>query len=272
MSLYKKVQIAAAFVRSQSTITPKVGIILGSGMGEVIEQMENKKIIPYETIPYFPVSTVEGHAGNLILARWNNVEVIAMQGRFHYYEGYEMEQITFPIRVMAALGAQILIIISAAGGIHPDLQVGTLLFVKDHVSFWLPSPLRGITEKDWGVSRFLDCTQLYDKALLTLAEATAKEQNIPYFVGIHTMVVGPQFETPAEIRLLRSWGIDSVGMSTIPETLVANHSGMKVLGVCLITDLLREEPEPISHEAVLKAAEQARPKLIRFLKHLLPKL
>ncbi|MFT4033901.1 MAG: purine-nucleoside phosphorylase [Siphonobacter sp.] len=249
---------------------PEVGIILGTGLGKLADEIDIVRQMPYEQIPHFPVSTVESHSGKLLLGTLGGKKVICLQGRFHYYEGYSMHQITFPVRVMNALGITHLLVSNAGGGLHPDYQTSDLMLIEDHIALFLPeSPLRGLNEPEWG-ERFPDMSQPYDAALLNKAKAIAQELAIPFHVGTYTSVQGPQLETKAEYRMLRQLGTDTVGMSTVPEVIVAHQLGMKVFACSVITDLCFPDTLKEAHiEDILAAAAKAEPGLAALFKGLI---
>ncbi len=275
VDLRRRIEEAAAFLNPRLPAPPEVALILGSGLSELVAEAEEGVAIPYEAIPHFPRVTVEGHAGELLAGRLEGRWVVALRGRFHYYEGYSMEQITFPVRVMRALGASILIVTNAAGGITPELEVGDLMRIVDHIN--LPglagiSPLRGPNDPELG-PRFPALTHAYDRRLGALAEAVARELGFELKRGVYVMNAGPAFETPAEVRLLQTLGGDAVGMSTVPEVLVAVHSGMRVLGISLISNINLGDPDTVpNHEEVLAAAAAARPRFAALLRGILRRL
>lgn len=263
---------AAEYIRQRTRHNPTVGLVLGSGLGALAERIESPDVIPYSDIPRFPRSTVAGHSGRLLVGRANGAQVLVMQGRVHFYEGYSPSEITLPIRVMQLLGVKALIVTNAAGGIRPGLKAGDLMAIVDHlnlVGMAGNNPLRGSNDEALG-PRFPDMSRAYDPGLLALLRDEAQAQGIALQEGVYAMVAGPNYETPAEVRFLRGIGADAVGMSTVPEVLVARHGGMRVLGASLITnvaiDALREasQQEP-SHEEVLEAAQSAAPKLASLL-------
>jgi purine-nucleoside phosphorylase len=231
----EKVTETASFLRTSGFVQPTVGIVMGTGLGAMAEKIENTISLPYSTIPNFPEATVEFHKGNLIFGSIGSVKVIAMQGRFHYYEGYSMQQITFPIRVMKELGVQYLFLSNAAGGMNLLYKKGDLILLEDHINMLPDNPLRGLNEPAFG-QRFVDMSQPYDKTLMDLIETNAASQNTAIRKGIYVAVMGPNLETKAEYRWLRSTGADMVGMSTVPEVIVANQVGIKCAAVSVITD------------------------------------
>lgn len=260
----------AAFIQTRIAVRPAIGLILGSGLNELADTVENAVILPYGDIPHFPESTVAGHAGRLVFGQLAGVDVCVMQGRFHFYEGYTMQQTAFPVRVMARLGIRRLIVTNAAGGIKPAFEVGDLMLIEDHINF--PgmagnNPLRGPNLEAFG-PRFPAANRTYTRSLIEIADAAAAEQGLALHRGVYVMIGGPNFETPAEIRLLRLLGADAVGMSTVPETLVAHHAGMEVLAISTITnvaiDNLASVAEP-THEEVAQAGAIIVPRLSRLL-------
>jgi purine-nucleoside phosphorylase len=247
---------------------PKTAIILGTGLGALVEHIEDKQYIPYAEIPNFPLSTVEGHSGNLIFGTLGGKRVMAMQGRFHYYEGYDMKQVTFPVRVMKALGVETLFVSNAAGGMNKDFKVGDVMIITDHINLFPENPLRGKNYAELG-PRFPAMTEPYDKKLIALADQIAKDSDIRVVHGVYVGTPGPTFETPAEYEYFRIIGGDAVGMSTVPEVIVARHADMKVFGISVITDLGGKDiTEVPTHEEVQKAAEYAQPKVVAIMKEL----
>lgn len=271
-TLYEKINAAADFIRSQSKIQPIIGIVLGSGLGGLTEEIKVDQRIRYADIPHFPTSTVKGHGGFLTLGTMEGKPVVAMSGRFHYYEGYSMKEVTFPIRVMKALGVRTLFLSNAAGGMNSNFKVGDIVLIKDHINLTPENPLRGENDERLG-TRFPDMSEPYNLQLLTLAEKVAKENNIPVQRGVYAGVPGPNFETRSEYKYLHAIGADAVGMSTVPETIVAVHAQIKVMAASIITDVgIREEDNTISHEEVLEAAEAAAPKLALLFKETIAQL
>lgn len=248
---------------------PTKAIILGSGLGKLAEEIDTPLAIPYGEIPHFPVSTVEGHSGKLLLGRLAGQPVVAMQGRFHYYEGYTMQQVTYPVRVFHELGIRTLVVSNAAGGVNPGYKAGDLMLIADHINFFPEHPLRG--KNPYG-ERFPDMSQAYDPQLRALARAIAQEKGFPLQEGVYLGTQGPSYETPAESRMFRRWGADAVGMSTVPEVIVARHCGMRVLGFSVITNLCVEgKPEAASHEEVQQVANRAEPAMGELVRELLPR-
>lgn len=259
--LFDKIQTAAAFIAGRSALRPVAGIILGSGLGELADAIRIEADIPYGEIPYFPVSTVQGHSGKLILGMLGAVPVIAMAGRFHYYEGYSMQELTFPVRVIRSLGASALFVSNAAGGMHPGFAVGDLMVITDHINLMPEHPLRGTHDDRLG-PRFPDMSAPYDRELIDRARDLAAARGWRLQEGVYAGVQGPSFETRAEYAYLHRIGADAVGMSTVPEVIVAVHAGMRVFAASVITDLgIRAEDNVITHEEVLEAAAAAAPRL-----------
>jgi len=265
MELTEKIREAVGFIRGITDFTPEVALILGSGLGTLADEIEDPKVIEYATIPHFPVSTVAGHAGRLVLGMLEGKKVAAMQGRFHYYEGYSMQQVTFPVYVLSALGSKALVATNACGGLNPGFRAGDLMLITDHVNI-LPNPLIGPNFEELG-PRFPDMSHAYDPEFRSLALAVGKAQGINLQQGVYMAISGPTYSTPAELRMLITMGSDTVGMSTIPEVIVANYLGLRVLGISCVTDMaLPDELEPLTHEQVVKIADQTRPKFINLVR------
>ncbi|MRG86474.1 purine-nucleoside phosphorylase [Salinibacillus xinjiangensis] len=264
-----KMKDAASFISSKlNQQKPSLGLILGSGLGVLAEEIENPIAIPYEEIPHFPKSTVAGHKGQLVVGSLEGQQVIAMQGRFHYYEGYTMEQVTFPVRVMKALGVSQLIVTNAAGGINESFQPGDLMLIQDHINMMGDNPLIGPNEEEMG-PRFPDMSEAYNKKLIKHAEACADKLQLSVQKGVYVGNPGPTYETGAEIRMLRTLGGDAVGMSTVPEVIVANHAGLKVLGISCISNMAAGIlDQPLSHEEVIETTEQVRQHFLSFVKEI----
>lgn len=263
-----KIQETAEYIRTKVGEMPKTAVILGTGLGALVDHIEDKKFIPYSEIPNFPVSTVEGHSGNLIFGRLGSKNIMAMQGRFHYYEGYDMKTVTFPVRVMKALGIETLFVSNAAGGMNKEFRVGDIMIITDHINLFPENPLRGKNDNNLG-PRFPAMTEAYNHKLIGLADTIAQEKGIRVMHGVYVGVTGPTFETPAEYEFFRIIGGDAVGMSTVPEVIVANHAGMKVFGVSVITDLGgKDVTEVPTHEEVQKAAQAAQPKMMEIMREL----
>lgn len=261
-----KISDSSKFIKELLKEQPQIGIILGSGLGPLANEIEDKVVIPYKQIPHFPVSTVAGHAGELVVGKLEGKTVLAMNGRFHYYEGYSMQEVTFPIRVMKALGINNLIVTNACGGMNPDFYAGALMFIEDHINFMGSNPLIGRNLDELG-PRFPDLARSYSEKLLKLGKQVAKKLELDVKSGVYCAISGPGYCTKAELRMLRQWGADTLGMSTVPEVTVAAHMGMEVLGIACITDMaIPESLEPLEHEMVVRMAEQARPKFINLVK------
>ncbi len=266
--MLERIQETAAFLKSKMHTQPKTAIILGTGLGSLVNEITDKYEIGYENIPNFPVSTVEGHSGRLIFGKLGNKDIMAMQGRFHFYEGYTMKEVTFPIRVMRELGIQTLFVSNAAGGMHPDFEIGDLMIISDHINFFPEHPLRG-KNIPYG-PRFPDMSEAYNKELIRKADAIATEKGIKVQHGIYIGTQGPTYETPAEYKMFRILGADAVGMSTVPEVIVANHCGIKVFGISVITDLgVEGKIVEVTHEDVQKAADQAQPLMTTIMRELI---
>ncbi|MDN4594125.1 purine-nucleoside phosphorylase [Polycladomyces subterraneus] len=267
--MLKKIKEAAEFIEERLTVRPEIGLILGSGLGVLADEIEDAVKIPYETIPHFPVSTVEGHAGQLVIGKLEGKSVITMQGRFHLYEGYPLTAVTFPIRVMKALGVRRMIVTNAAGGVNESFEPGDLMLIRDHLNLTGRNPLIGPNHPELGV-RFPDMSEAYAASLRELAQTVAKEQGLRLREGVYAGLLGPSYETPAEIRMLRKLGADAVGMSTVPEVIVARHAGIEVLGISCISNMAAGIlPQPLSHEEVMETAERVKEKFIRLVKGIL---
>jgi purine-nucleoside phosphorylase len=265
-------EAAADVVRARFGTRPDAAIILGTGLGALASEIDADAVIEYGDLPGFPLSTVESHAGRLLCGRLGGKVVVAMQGRFHRYEGYSLQQVTFPVRVMRALGAQTLIVSNACGGLHPLWSSGDLMLMADHINFLGDSPLIGPNDDELG-PRFPDLSSAYDAALRAIARAVATERKIVLREGVYVAVAGPNLETRAEYRMLRAIGADVVGMSTVPEVLVAIHAGMRVLGLSIITDMcLPDALEPTTIEQVIAVANRAEPNLAAVVRGVLERL
>ncbi|MBC7850144.1 MAG: purine-nucleoside phosphorylase [Chitinophagaceae bacterium] len=260
-----------AFIRKQYPHEPVAGIVLGSGLGDFASQIEIEKELDYRDIPHFPTSTVEGHKGKLIFGKLSGKRVVAMAGRFHFYEGYSVEAITFPIRLMKFLGIKVLLLSNAAGGVNPAHKVGDLMIINDHISFGTLNPLIGKNIEQLG-PRFPDMSEPYSKSLIAKAKAIANKQQIPVHEGVYFVVTGPTFETKAEYKMIHLLGADAVGMSTVQENIVAVHMGLPVFAISVITDLGIGHQETITHEEVLRAAKNAEPKLSILFKELIAEI
>jgi len=259
--LYDMIQESAGSIRKKTTMVPEIGIILGTGLGSLADGIEVQASIGYDAIPHFPVSTVESHHGRLLLGMLRGKPVVAMQGRFHYYEGYSMQQVTFPVRVMKELGIETLIVSNACGGLNPLFRSGDIMVITDHINLLGYNPLIGPNDDRLG-ARFPDMYNCYDRGLVALAEQVALDLKIPLRKGVYVSVAGPNLETGAEYRFLRFIGADVVGMSTVPEVIAARHQGTKVLGMSIITDMgLPDALEACSLDRIIATATKAEPKL-----------
>ncbi|MBQ8541951.1 MAG: purine-nucleoside phosphorylase [Bacteroidaceae bacterium] len=258
--MLQKIQETAEFLKAKMTTAPETAIILGTGLGSLVNEITDKYEIKYEDIPNFPLSTVEGHSGKLIFGKLGNKEIMAMQGRFHFYEGYSMKEVTFPVRVMRELGIKTLFVSNAAGGMSPDFIIGDLMIITDHINMFPEHPLRG-KNIPYG-DRFPDMSQAYCPELIAMAKEIAKEKGIRVVEGVYLGTQGPTFETPSEYRMFHRMGGDAVGMSTVPEVIVARHCGIRVFGISVITDLgVEGKIVEVSHEEVQKAADEAQPRM-----------
>lgn len=257
---------AKEYIKNNIEKTPDIAVILGTGLGSLVDEIDNKKIIKYSDIPHFPKSTVVGHAGEFVFGNIGDKYLIAMNGRFHYYEGYDLKQVTFPVRVMRALGVETLIITNACGGMNEKFEAGDLMIITDHINMIGTNPLIGKNYEELG-PRFPDMSMAYNKNLINIAKDAARFLNIKVQEGVYVAVSGPMYETPAELKMLRILGADAVGMSTVPEVIVANHAGMKVLGISVITDMaIAENLEPLDHSRVVETANRAKVKFVSLLK------
>ena len=270
--LKKNILEAVAYVRENTSLTPEVAIILGSGLSHLADKIEKEASLPYWKIPHFPVSTVPGHPGRLILGHLSGRPVVVMQGRFHYYEGYSMQEVTFGVRVMKFLGAHTLVVSNAAGGVNPDFRPGDLMLIRDHINLMPENPLRGPNDESLG-PRFPSMHNAYDRALRERVQSLADRLKIPLVEGVYVGLQGPNLETPAEYRMVRILGGDAVGMSTVPEVIVANHMGMRVVGFSVITNVPDfESPRETTHEEVMEVARIAGERLSRLVAELLKEL
>lgn len=263
--LRKKIEETLKFIRKKVTLEPKIGIILGTGLGALAEEIKGKVSLNYAEIPNFPVSTVKGHKGMLSFGKIEGKEVVVMEGRFHYYEGYTPQQITYPVRIMKALGAEILIISNAAGGLNPYFEPGDLMIIEDHINLMGINPLIGPNDESLG-PRFPDMCQPYDKKLIEICDATARDLKIKLHKGVYVALTGPNLETRAEYRFLRMIGADCVGMSTVPEVIVGVHAGLRILAISCITDkCLPDALKPVDFTEILAVANEAEPKLTKLM-------
>ena len=266
--MYERIQETASWLKQRMTTSPTTAIVLGTGLGQLASEITDKYEFPYEEIPNFPVSTVEGHSGKLIFGKLGNKDIMAMQGRFHFYEGYSMKEVTFPVRVMYELGIKTLFVSNASGGMNPSFKIGDLMIITDHINFFPEHPLRG---KNLPTGpRFPDMHEPYDQQLIKLATTIANEKKIRVKYGVYVGVQGPTFETPAEYKMYRILGGDAVGMSTVPEVIVARHCGIRVFGVSVITDLGGfDVPVEVSHEEVQDAANKAQPLMTEIMREMI---
>ncbi|RXJ03838.1 purine-nucleoside phosphorylase [Anaerobacillus alkaliphilus] len=270
--LLEKARETARFIEEQITLMPTIGLILGSGLGELADEIEESVAIAYEDILNFPVSTVEGHAGKLVIGKLNGKNVIAMQGRFHFYEGYSMQEVTFPVRVMKLLGVETIIVTNACGGMNPEFAPGDLMVITDHINMTAANPLIGTNESEFG-PRFPDMSSAYTREFIPTIKEVASNLGISLQEGVYVSVSGPTYMSAAELIMLRKIGGDVVGMSTVPEVIVARHMGMKVLGISCITDMaIGEALEGITHEQVVEVANRTKPKFIQLIKKTLMKM
>jgi len=266
--LLEKIKETAAFITEKLSETPKIGLILGSGLGELADEITSAVNIRYEEIPNFPVSTVEGHAGQLVIGELQGKQVVAMQGRFHYYEGYSMQEVTFPVRVMKQLGIELIVVTNACGGMNKNFAPGDLMIITDHLNMTGDNPLIGRNIDELG-PRFPDMSNAYTPELVSLVEKIGERLDIKLQKGVYAGITGPTYMTAAELIMLRELGGDVVGMSTVPEVIVAKHMDMKVIGISCITDMaIGEELEGITHEQVVEVANRTKPKFIQLVKEI----
>ncbi|MGB7606605.1 MAG: purine-nucleoside phosphorylase [Lutisporaceae bacterium] len=266
MKYIDKINQASEYIKNRISIEPEIGIILGTGLGSLAEHIENSTVIEYSDIPEFPVSTVAGHAGKMIIGTLEGKNVIAMQGRFHYYEGYSMQEVTLPVRVMKMLGIKLLIASNACGGLNPVFNAGDIMTITDHINMMGANPLIGANLDEFG-PRFPDMSEVYNKEYIKLLHEIAEKLNIKLQKGVYCAISGPNYLSKAELRMLISIGADTVGMSTVPECVVARHSGLKVLGVSCITDMaIPDSMTSPTHEEIMKVAEGIKPKFVSLLK------
>jgi purine-nucleoside phosphorylase len=270
--LYQQASAAAAFLSSRTDLRPAVAVVLGSGLGGFASRLEHPVAIPFAEIPHFPQSTVPGHSGRLVIGTLGETPVAVMQGRVHAYEGYSSEQVTFPIRVLGRFGVGGIVLTNAAGGIREDYAQGDLVLISDHINFTARNPVAGPNEDRFG-PRFFDMTEAYSRRLRRLAHAVANEEGQTLQEGVYLSLLGPSFETPAEIRAFRTWGADLVGMSTVQETIVARHMGLEVLGISCVTNMAAGiQGKPLSHEEVMETGKRVEMRLAALLARLLPQM
>ncbi|MGH9967193.1 MAG: purine-nucleoside phosphorylase [Pyrinomonadaceae bacterium] len=271
-NLYARAEHAARTIRARTEEKARVAVVLGSGLGGFADEFANAVRIPYAEIPGFPVSTVEGHAGSLVIGKVEQIPVVAMQGRVHFYEGYSLEEVTFPIRTFKLLGIQTLLLTNAAGGINVELSQGTLMVISDHLNLMGVNPLRGPNDERFG-PRFPDLSEVYSRNLQETAVDEARDLGVEIRRGIYAALSGPSYETPAEIHMLRSFGADAVGMSTVPEAIVARHMGMDVLGISCITNMAAGiSDRPIDHEEVMDTGNKVRATFTMLLRRIIGRL
>jgi purine-nucleoside phosphorylase len=267
--MWEKVQETFSFIKNKTNFSPEYGVILGSGLGGFTADISIEYTVPYSEIPNFPVSTVQGHQGALVFGTIADKKVVAMQGRFHFYEGYDMKQVTFPVRVMKFLGVEKLIVSNASGGVNPSYKVGDIVAISDHINMMPEHPLRGFNDERFG-PRFVNMSEPYSKAMNLKAIELAKTLNIDLKKGIYLGLQGPTFETLAEYKMVKALGADCVGMSTVPEVIVARHMNMECFGISVITDMGDEENiQEVNHEEVLEAAKNAEPNVRNLIKNLI---
>lgn len=267
----EKIKETARYLQTKITSTPRTAIILGTGLGSLVEEITDRTEVRYEDIPHFPVSTVEGHSGRLIFGKLGGREIMAMQGRFHYYEGYNMQEVTYPVRVMRELGIDTLFVSNASGGTNPSFSIGDLMIITDHINLFPEHPLRG-RNIPYG-PRFPDMSEAYDRELIARADAVATELGIKVQHGVYLGTQGPTFETPSEYRMFHRLGADAVGMSTVPEVIVARHCGIRVFGISVVTDLgVEGKIVEVSHEEVQLAADAAQPKMTAIMRTLINRM
>lgn len=271
MTMFQKIDEAAAYLKQEGFDQPEIGLILGSGLGALAEEITDAIAIPYEKIPHFPHSTVVGHKGQLVYGYLSGKRVVAMQGRFHYYEGYPMQEVTFPVRVMKALGIHTVGLTNAAGGVNMDFHPGDLMIITDHINFMGQNPLIGPNHEELG-PRFPDMSAAYDKDYQELIQRNAENLNIPIREGVYMGFSGPTYETPAEVRMARTLGADAVGMSTVPEAIVARHAGMRVFGISCITNLAAGMQANLNHDEVVEVTQRVNDTFRQLVKQVLQEL
>ncbi|HSQ88430.1 purine-nucleoside phosphorylase [Romboutsia sp.] len=270
--MFDKIQESADFIKGKSNTQPKIGLILGSGLGVLADEIQNPVKIKYNDIPNFPISTVEGHAGQLVIGNLEGKEVVAMQGRFHYYEGYSQQEITFPVRVMKALGVDTIVVTNAAGGANVNFEPGDLMVIKDHINLSGSNPLIGKNDERFG-PRFPDMSTAYKPKYVELVKECAKELNMKIQEGVYAFFSGPTYETPAEVRMAQILGADAVGMSTAPEVIVASHSSMDVIGISCITNMAAGIlDQPLDHEEVIETTQKVKSEFLSLVKNVVNKI
>jgi len=272
MKFNEKVQETKDYLLSQIDQCPSIGLVLGSGLGILADEIENPVYIPYNKIPHFPASTVTGHAGRMVIGDLKGKRVIAMQGRFHYYEGHSLEAVTYPIRIMKAIGVQQIIVTNAAGGINPTFKPGDLMIIQDHINLTSQNPLIGQNEEEFG-ERFPDMSEAYSKKLIALTKEVASKNKIDMVEGVYAGMLGPSYETPAEINFLSIIGASAVGMSTVPEVIVANHAGLPCCAISVLTDDCDPDNlKPVRIEEIVETADKAAHKLTALYVELIKRL
>lgn len=272
MNLLEKIRETSNFIKEKISVKPDIGIILGSGLGPLGEEIEEAIIIKYSDIPNFPISTVKGHKGQLVIGKLKGKNVIAMQGRFHYYEGYSLDEVTFPVRIFKELGVENLIVTNAAGGVNKDFRPGDLMVITDHINFAFNNPLIGRNFEELG-PRFPDMSRAYQNELVSTALEAGETLDITLQKGSYMFMSGPSYESPAEIRMARFLGADAIGMSTVPEVIVAKHGGMNVLGISCITNMASGIlDQPLDHKEVIETSEMAKGSFITLVKEIINKL
>ena len=266
--MYEQILETAKWIKGRMKHSPKTAIILGTGLGQLAAEIKKEMEIPYADIPHFPISTVEGHSGKLIFGTLGDKDILAMEGRFHYYEGYSMKEVTFPIRVMKELGIQTLYLTNASGGVNPSFRIGDIMIITDHINYMPENPLHGPNIPPG--PRFPDMSEAYDPELIQLAKTIAAELDIKLKRGVYLATQGPTYETPSEYRMFAHWGADAVGMSTVPEVIVARHCGIRCFGLSIITDLgVNGKIVKVTHEDVQKAANEAQPRMASIMEEMI---
>lgn len=269
MELLKNIETASKYILERSNYKPEIGLILGSGLGSLADLIENAEFFPYQDIPNFPISTVEGHAGRLVIGTLQGKTIVAMQGRFHYYEGYKMDEVTFPVRVMKLLGVKTLIVTNAAGAVNTNFKPGDLMIINDHINLSGNNPLIGRNLDSFGV-RFPDMSEAYSKDLINMVKTVGKDLNLDLKEGVYAMMSGPTYETPSEVRMVRTLGADAVGMSTVPEVIIANHSKMKVIGISCLTNMAAGIlDQPLNHEEVIETSNMVKANFMNLMESLI---
>jgi purine-nucleoside phosphorylase len=272
LTIYQKIQEAVEAIQSRSKVSPQVGLILGSGLGAIAERMTDSVVVPYTEVPHFHGTSVEGHAGQMILGRFEGIPAVVLQGRFHLYEGYSMEDVVFPTRTVCGLGIQTLVLTNAAGGVNTRFRPGDLMTIEDHLNLMGDNPLKGPNLAQLG-PRFPDLSEAYSRECTAIFDSCAAELGIPLHHGVYAGLLGPTYETPAEIRMFRALGADAVGMSTVPESIAANHLGVRVAGISCITNLAAGlSPQKLTHQEVIENSRAGAEKLKRLLTAAVPKL